>query len=430
MEAISESEDMVLRVIDSILASVPTPKVVRARQLFDGSHVEAPRGETRRQVAASPAFRAIRPGASIAVVVGGRGVAGIAEMARAVAELLREKAAAPFIVPAMGGLTPEEQLAVLRDNDITEVSMGAPIRVPTEFVEAGVTPDGRPVAVARLAHEADGVILLGRVRPHSAFKGPCEGGLMELAALGLGGYEGAAACYHAGMQQIGRAVAEAAELILAREKILFGLAVTTNGLGRVAAIDCVEAGEIPSREPELLRRAVTLLPRLCFTRCDVLVVAEMGLEHSETGLDPNVTGRFANPFAGNDVDIDRLAILSLTEKSRGDAFGVGQGDIISRRLYDAIDPERTYASCLATTLVSAAASPMIMDTDELAVKAAIATCHSADGIRLAIIKNTRELEYLYLSPALAKEAADVGAELLGDPEEIPFDAHGKLSLKL
>ena len=64
----------------------------------------------------------------------------------------------------------------------------------------------------RLAFEADHVLVLNRVKPHSGFHGPIESGLMKMLLIGLGNCEGAKIYHRAildhSFEQIVHSVAE------------------------------------------------------------------------------------------------------------------------------------------------------------------------------------------------------------------------------
>ncbi len=79
------------------------------------------------------------------------------------------------MVPAMGshgGATASGQILVLKELGISEESVGMPIRASMDTVLVGITPGGLPAYTDRIASEADGIILLNRVKAHTQFRGP------------------------------------------------------------------------------------------------------------------------------------------------------------------------------------------------------------------------------------------------------------------
>src|SRR4051794_26347978 len=109
--------------------SIKFPRLVRVRQEFP----RPPRLDIAAAVAKE--FGKLRPritpGAKIAVGVGSRGITRLKEIVGVVLAELKAAGAAPFIFPAMGshgGATPEGQREILASYDVTEASMGVPIK--------------------------------------------------------------------------------------------------------------------------------------------------------------------------------------------------------------------------------------------------------------------------------------------------------------
>src|SRR5437870_2414725 len=109
------------------------PRLLHVRQEFP----RPPKLDVRAALA--PEFEKLRPrikpGAHIAVGVGSRGITRLKEIIAAVLERLRDAGARPFIFPAMGshgGATPEGQREILASYDVTEATMGVPIKASLE----------------------------------------------------------------------------------------------------------------------------------------------------------------------------------------------------------------------------------------------------------------------------------------------------------
>ena len=419
--------------ISRLLQGIPLPKVVKAHQQFENGSVGNIEAEVRRAVSELPQYQEIRAGMSIAVTGGSRGIDRIAAVTKTVCAMLKEKGAAPFIVPTMGshgGATAAGQLHILETIGITEESMGVPIRSSMETVNIGALSNGLPLCIDRYAHEADGIVLINRVKPHTSFKGKYESGLMKMMAIGLGKQEGAQNYHRCGFKNMSQIIEEAWNLVLSREKVLFGAALTENPHSKINGVHAIAAADIPAKEAELLRFAYKNLALPFFRTVDVMAVEEIGKNISGTGHDPNVTGRFNNEHFHGEVTTGRLALLRLTEVSGGNANGIGMADFITKELFEKIDIEQTYPNALTSTASPAVKIPMVLPTDKEALLAAVKTACLPDftKVRLAILKNTKELETIYISENMAAEAALANVQIEGEPQEITFSEEGRLTL--
>ncbi|KKM09797.1 hypothetical protein SY88_16480 [Clostridiales bacterium PH28_bin88] len=410
------------------------PEVIEVRQEFPAPLVadvgKAVAGEMRRR---SPG---IRPGSRVAIAVGSRGIHRIAGMVAAVVTEVRAAGGIPFIVPAMGshgGATAEGQRELLAGYGITEGQVGAPVISSMEVIQLGSTPGGLPVFCDRQAAGADGIILINRVKPHTSFHAPIESGLAKMLAIGLGKDTGAQLIHSHGVEGLKNLIPEVARLMLRKLPVVLGLAVIENAYDQTARVEALLPGEILSREPDLLAEARSLMPSLPFDHLDVLVVQEIGKNISGTGMDPAITGRLGirgqpdlpRPRVG------RLAVLDLTPETHGNAHGVGSADIITRRLHEKIDLQKTYTNALTAGFPEKAAIPLTAGSDREAVALAMATCGrpvDAASVRLVLIKNTLQVSKLFISRALAEEAlAKEHVRLSGEWRTLGFDPNGTLS---
>ena len=108
---------------------------------------------------------------SVAIAVGSRGIMQQPLVVRALVRELKEAGAFPFIIPAMGshgGGNAVGQEAVLTGYGITENNMGAPIKSSMDVVELAKLKDGTPVYCEKLAYEADFIIPINRIKPHTS----------------------------------------------------------------------------------------------------------------------------------------------------------------------------------------------------------------------------------------------------------------------
>ncbi|HZA46770.1 MAG TPA: lactate racemase domain-containing protein, partial [Rubrobacter sp.] len=313
------------------------PKVVKIRQTFPRPRVEDVEGAVRDQLRREEISSAIRPGMSVAVTAGSRGIAQIDEILRAVIEGLKEMGAEPFIVPAMGshgGATAEGQVEILASLGVTEESCGAPIRSSMETVEIGETARGIPVFMDRIASEADGVVVVNRIKAHTDFRAEVESGLLKMASIGLGKHAQALALHGYGVEGIRDFMVEVGEEVMDSGHILFGVGIVENAYDEPATIEAIPTREIPRRERELLREYMQMMPVLPISDIDILYVDALGKNYSGTGMDTNVIGRFR--ILGVDEpetpNVKYLIVGDVSEESHGNALGVGLADLTTERL--------------------------------------------------------------------------------------------------
>jgi hypothetical protein len=340
----------------------------------------------------------------------------------------------PFIVAAMGshgGGTEAGQRAVLADLGVTEDALGCPVRASVETVEMGRNSFGLPVPFSRDALDADGILLLNRIKPHTSFTGRFESGLLKMLVVGLGKREGAAQVHKLGLPGLSRLVPEVGALLLEKTPVALGVALIENASDRAAKVAAVEPEDLLTVEPRLLDEARALMPRLPFDQIDVLLVGEMGKVYSGTGLDPHVIGRQrveTMPDLPRPV-VTRLAVLDLAPESHGNAHGIGLADLTTERLTRSIDPVSTRVNGLTTNFLTRARVPIALASDRDVVAACLDTCwrSSRDQARLVFIPSTLEVADLYVTPALADDVeADPSLRFESDFVSWPFDAAGSL----
>lgn len=386
----------------------------------------------------------IRPGMKVAITAGSRGFAGFAEILRILVQFVKNHGGQPFVVPAMGshgGATAQGQLDLLAHLGVTEAQIACPIKSCMDTVELGRLPNGMSVQIDKLAQEADGIILFNRIKPHSAFRAPLESGVAKMLVIGLGKQQGAEACHMWGFGAMGALVEEMAAFKLSRCKILFGVGTIENAYDQLARIAVMAPENLLAGEKALLKIAMANLPRLPLGdpqaplangELDVLVVDKVGKEFSGAGMDPNITGRPCSPAMSGGPRIKRIAALDVTDKSMGNANGVAAADVITDRLLRKFNRDAVYMNSITSGLLRAAALPMNLPTDRLAIQACVKTCESRNPgqIRLIRIPNTLNLKYIYVSQALLPElSARPGIEILGDCKPMAFDSEGNLTDK-
>lgn len=421
--------------VTEALKNVRFPQIVKVKQHFDPFYIENIPDAVRQGVVGLKGYSSIRPGQRIAITGSSRGVDRMPEVLRTVADLVKAKGAYPFLIPAMGshgGATAEGQRSMLAKLGITEETIGVPILATMEVELIAHISDGRPVFVDKYAHGADGIILVNRIKNHTGFRGDYESGLMKMMAIGLGKQRGAKSYHSTGFKNMGRTIAEVGNTVLQKEKILFGVGVIENGHGKLSDISCLEAEEIPVVEKQLLKLAHSYLPRPFFDRADVLVVQEIGKDISGTGMDSNVIGRYNNQYVSSpEIDYTRIAVLDLSSHTNGNGNGMGFADYMTRRMFEKVDLEQTYPNVITSAHPMTVRIPMILDTDRLAIAAALQTCLVPEGRapKVGFILNTKDLDTIYISESLLPEAeACPYVETIGEPFPIPFLEDGTLDL--
>jgi len=410
------------------------PRMYRVRQGFDDNRVNNI-AETVKSEMNKLSFQTVKPAQRIAITAGSRGLANIAEILRAIVDFCQSMGAEPFIFPAMGshgGATSEGQLAVLRQLGVTESYVKAPVLSSMETKEIGKTEDGIPVLIDKHAYSADNIIVVNRIKSHTKFKAPIESGLMKMMAIGMGKHKGAELYHRAAIQYtFPRIIIGAGREVITRAPVLCGLGIVENGSGETARIAALKPEEIESKEKALLLLAKEKMARLPFDEIDLLIVDEMGKDISGVGIDPNVTGRNRDVLVGfpHPTHIKRLFVRDLTEKSKGNATGIGLADITTKRLVDKINRSATYINCITGISLEKAAIPMYVENDREAIEIALGSIGltSPEKSKIMRIKNTLQLEIVETSEAYA-EAFNQRTDLkiLDGPCSMVFDSNNNL----
>jgi hypothetical protein len=416
--------------------NLPMPRMVPVRQKFSDAEIKNIPAEIKAQFQREERVKKIKKGSRIAVAVGSRGINSIDKTVHSLVQELKRLGAQPFIVPAMGshgGATAEGQRKVLAGYGITEEAMGVPIRSSMEVEEVGKLDNGVPVYLDKEALSSDGIVVVNRVKPHTAFKADYESGLIKMLAIGLGKHKGATAFHSCGMDMFGELLPQLGKVVLAKAPILFGLAIIENGYDHPARFEIVWNGDIVQREKALLVEAKALMPRIIPDQLDLLIVHELGKEISGSGMDPNITGRSSSPFfrKPDALKVQRIAVLNLTAATKGNATGLGMADITTKKVLDAIDLDYTYINAITSGVMAAARIPINVPTDYEAIQVALKTCFRVNHpeSRIVWIQNTLALEKIAASETLLPEIRkNQQLEVLGDPQPMKFDEKGNLLL--
>jgi hypothetical protein len=423
-----QTERPVYEEIEELLGNVKPPAGALVEQRVDGPQAL---GDIRAAV--GEALRSVElPTGTVAVGVGSRGVGRISDVVAALAGFLKEAGAEPFVIPAMGShgaSTAEGQADVLRHLGVSEERVGCPVRATMEAQKIGETPSGVPVYMDANAFEADAVVVVNRIKPHTAFRGTVESGPTKMLAIGLGKQKGAYSIHAAGWGRIHETIPEAARVAVNSGKVAFGLAVLENADEEPYRVAAIPADKLEESEAPLLEEAKRNLMRLPFDDIDVLVIDQIGKNISGDGADPNVTGRYPTPFASGGPNIERMVFLDLTPETGGNANGLGAADVVTERLVSKMDRPATYLNALTSTTPYPVKIPMTMPSDQMAIAAALAMTAgvSPQNARLVRIRNTLKLRQMWVSDTLLEEARDdERLRVLEDPRPMNFDTDGSL----
>jgi hypothetical protein len=423
-----QTEKPVYEELEKLLREIEPPQVALIEQRIDSppalSDIWVAVGEALRQVEI--------PKGSIAIGVGSRGVARVGEVVAALVAFLKEAGAEPFIVPAMGShgaSTAEGQARVLAHMGVDEDKVRCPVRATMETVKIGETPSGVAVYMDQNAYEAEAVIVVNRVKPHTAFRGTVESGPTKMLAIGLGKQRGAHSIHSDGWENIHRTIPEAARVAVESGKVAFGLALLENAEEEPCKVVAIPAEDLEAGEAPLLEEAKRNLARLPFDEIDVLIVDEIGKNISGDGADPNVTGRYPTDSASGGPAVQRMVFLGLTEETGGNANGLGMADVVTERLASGMDRPATYMNALTSTTPTPVRIPMVMPTDRMAIAAALIMCAGvkAPEARLVRIQDTLNLRRIWVSESLLNEVeADERLSVLEDPRPLSFSEDGSI----
>jgi hypothetical protein len=380
----------------------------------------------------------IRPGMKVGITVGSRGINNIQLIIKSVIEEVKKRGGTPFIIPSMGshgGATAEGQLKVLKGYGITEETMGVPIRSSMDVVELGRLKNGLPVYFDKIAFESDGIIVVNRIKPHTAFKSLIESGFHKMLSVGLGNHEGASLVHYLGVQGLRDCMVEFAKVILEKGPILCGLGILENAYDDTYKLVAAKPEDLEKVDKELLKECKEMMFKLPVPDIDILIVCEVGKNISGTGMDTNIVGGIPEYREGdyNPPRIKKIIVLDLTKETGGNALGIGLADLIPRRLYEKIDLKTTYTNTITTTFLGRAKIPMICDTEEEAFQIARKTCWILPGTqpRVIMIRNTLKLDELYVSEPIWEEIKDRPTiQPAGGWETLRFDARGDLALRV
>jgi hypothetical protein len=418
--------------ISNLVEHVKLPKMIKVKQKFNTDHLEDIPGEIARQFSRPEIRDRIKMGMTIALGAGSRGIANYALIMKETVSQIKALGGSPFIVPAMGshgGATDEGQKEVLEKLGLNEEYIGCEIKSTMKPELIHEFEDGLKVYCDINAYHADAIIPVNRIKLHTCFTGAYESGLMKMMAIGFGKQIGAYSYHQNGFKGFDKKIERIGKIFLEKMNVIMGVGIIENPFEQVYKIPVLSPQEIIDLEPGLLRESVALMPRINIQDVDLLIVDWIGKNFSGDGMDPNITGRYiAEPKVGG-IHANKITVLNLTDESYGNACGSGVADTSTRRLFDKFKFEKTYPNSLTSTIPIVSKVPIIMKNQKEAIQAAImmAAGSDKDNLRIIRIRNTMDIQEIYISEALIDEAeAHPDMEIIGELSDFNFDENGDL----
>ncbi len=403
------------------------PLMYRIRQRFDTTSIQDVPDAVRREFSRLDERKNVQPGQRVAVAVGSRGINNLRTIVATVVECIRNMELEPFILPAMGshgGATGEGQAALLNELGITEASVNAPIISTMEVISVGRLNSGAEVFISKDAFEADHIVIINRVKPHTLLRGEVESGLCKLLTVGCGKHKGALNMHKFGLAP---SITPAARIILEKAPVLCGLGIVENALEQVHTVKLAFPERFIDVDKELLRSARWLLPRIPLDDLDILLVDEMGKNISGAGIDPNVIGFWRREGGPRKPDYRTLIVLDLTPQSKGNAVGIGMADLTTRRVIDKVDLKPTYTNAITAGVWRGVRFPIALENDKAVIEAALSHVLDLDHVRMARILNTLHLEDFWATEALLPELREQEGLIVDEtPLQLQFDDEGRL----
>ena len=420
--------------INEILDNIKLPQIMKVSQTFDNTKLDDVEGDLNQKLIDKNIKDKIKPGMKSAITGGSRGISFYKELMKTIVSFVKKCGATPFIIPSMGshgGGTSEGQENMLKKLGITKESVGCEIISSMDVVEVGRTSKDLPVYIDKNAANADGIILLNRVKLHTSFRGKYESGLIKMMAIGLAKRKGADMTHFLRYENMAENLVEVGKIALNNLNIICGVASIENGYNEVADLFVLHKDEILQEEPKILEKSKRLMPRIYLDNIDVLIVNEIGKNISGTGVDTNIVGRFHTNAASGGPNTVKLGFLDISEKSGGNGNGMGLADFVSKKFFRKIDFESTYINAITSTEPNSVKLPLVLDNDKYVFQGCVKLCgvKNIQDIKLVIINNTKELDEIYMSKSAFENTVDK-SKVKKESElfDIPFDDEGNLDL--
>ena len=421
----------------SLQTQVQLPTFFRLRQEFASHAIGDIPAAVRDALDQASLSQQIKPGQCVAITAGSRGISNLAMIVGEVVNYVSGLGANPMIVPAMGshgGATAAGQAAMLASFGIDEQAMGCPIVSSMETVLLGSTDDGVEIHFDKSCSQADHVIVVNRVKPHTRLAGKIESGINKMLMIGLGKHRGAQT-YHQAFPHYGYCldglVSKIVPTIVNAVPITLGLAIVEDAFDQTSLIEAIAPQRLLLEEPRLLEIARRRMPRLPFDHVDLLIVDQIGKEISGTGMDTNVIGRKANDKGAGPDELPKVReiyVRSLTRKSAGNGCGIGIAEYCHANFVREMSQAVTRINCVTSGHPTAGAVPIHFESDREVLQAVISQVghdSPAEAVKWMRISDTLHLSELACSSAYWEEARKrPDLEVLSEPAAIDFDDAG------
>jgi hypothetical protein len=403
------------------------PSMYRVQQVFETPSIRDVAAHIRKEFSAFGIADHVSPGQTVAITAGSRGIHEYVSILATLVECLRGAGLKPFILPAMGshgGATAEGQERMLNGLGVCESAVSAPIVSSMDVESLGRTPSGAEVYFSKDAIKADHLVVVNRVKAHTAFHSDVESGLCKMLAVGCGKHTGALNMHKYGLAET---IVPAAEIILRKIPVLFGVAIVENALEQAQTLRFTPPVRFVETDRELLVAARANMPRIPVDHLDVLIVDEMGKDISGVGMDPNVIGFWRRDGGERKPDFQTLILLDLTAHSEGNALGMGFVDLTTRRVMDKVDFQATYANALTTGILRSVRFPVTLENDRAVLDAALLHIPDLSRIRMIRIVNTLKLDTFWASGTLLPELRSQPHIVVDDrPLPIAFNEESRM----
>ena len=381
----------------------------------------------------------IKHGQTVAIGVGSRGISNLKEIVKSIVTNLKLKGLTPFIIPAMGshgGATETGQLEILNNYSIKESEINAEIKPDLSVIQIGELNPEIPIYFSKEAVNADHIVVINRIKPHTKFSAQIESGICKMLTIGMGKDKGASVYHKASINHGFGIIEKAAEHIINKLPLLFAMAIVEDGYHNTAILEAIEPENIIINEKELLKKAYEMIASIPFDNIDILIIDYIGKDISGIGMDSNVTGRHRDIVGdfNNKPHVKRIFIRDLTDITKGNANGIGLADFTTTRCVKKIDLNKTYINALTALSPEKAAIPMHFDTDIKCLEA----CMNTNGLnyndlntkaKIVRIKNTSSLEIFQVSKALENQVlSNSNLQFIGNFQSLFLNDYEMISL--
>ncbi|MGE1063029.1 lactate racemase domain-containing protein [Megasphaera paucivorans] len=416
-----------MQLFENLLNDVPIPKFVKVNYQIIQNHIKNPADELCQAIQKRNILQKIKEGDSVCIACGSREIAHLSDIVRALVQEIKKYGGHPFIIPAMGshgGSSAEGQREILLNFGLSEENVGAPIKATMETIYVGKSASGLEVRLDKYASEADWIIPVGRIKPHTAFHGIIESGIQKMITIGMGKQHGANICHSRGFGQMSKNIHEFAHTTLEHYPNINAIGIIENAYHETYKIIAFPHDTIEAEEPGYLEEARALMPKIPFKKVDAIFVDELGKNISGTGADPNIIGR--SPVMGQwEPNADSIVMFDLTDESHGNVTGIGNADVTTMRVYKKFNMEATYPNNITSLVPKAAKIPPVMPNDKLAMKFGLKICFNADpkyGPKVVWLHNTLMMKRFWVSEGLIPEVELIhNLKIISEPQKITFN---------